>query len=141
MSIRGFPKRAGVRRGATNAATIAAAAGLFIVAPVGMQSQQDLGWCNAATPSLSLQIKGCTALIQSGRWSERYVAFAYNMRGTAHQGNGEFERAISDYSEAIRLDPAYLFAHYDRNSEFHSAECGGDEFNCDEYCSQKSDAQ
>lgn len=61
-------------------------------------------------------------MIQSGRWPGRYVAFAYYERGGAYQGNGDFDRAISDYSEAIRLDPGYLFADYDRGSELRSAE-------------------
>ncbi len=109
-------------RHVTNAVFVAAAAGLFITAPVSTQTQQGVSWCSAATPDLGLQIKGCTALIRSGRWPGKYVAFAYNVRGTAYQSNGDFDRAISDYSDAIRLDPKYLFAHYDPSSEYHSAE-------------------
>jgi hypothetical protein len=45
---------------------------------------------NSATSDPGLEIKGCTALIQSGQWPERYVAFAYNVRGAAYQGNGDF---------------------------------------------------
>jgi tetratricopeptide (TPR) repeat protein len=125
MSIRGFPKRAGASRYATKAACVAAVAGLFIAAPVSQQTRQETGWCSSITPDLNLQIKGCTALIQSSLWSGNYVAFAYNIRGQAYQGNGDFDRAISDYSEAIRLDPTYVFAHYDSRSEYHSAELKG----------------
>jgi len=106
-------------RGATTAAFVAAAAGLFIAAPADVQ--HEVSWCNDATPDLDLQIKGCTALIQSGQWSEKYVAFAHNNRGNAYQATGEFDRAIADYIEAIRLDPKYVFAHNNRGNEYRSA--------------------
>jgi len=122
MSIRSFPERANVLRGATTAAFVAAAAGLFIGAPAGVQTQQEVSWCNDATPDLDLQIKGCTSLIESGRWSEKYLAFAYHDRGTAYQAKGDFDRAIADYIEAIRLDQKYAFAHNNRGNAHHSAE-------------------
>jgi tetratricopeptide (TPR) repeat protein len=122
MSIRSFPGRANVLRDSITAAFAAAAAGLFIVAPAGVQTQQEVSWCDEPTPDLHLQIKGCTALIQSGRWSEKYVAFAYNDRGNAYQAIGDFDRAIADYIEAIRLDPKYVFAHYNGGDRYRSAE-------------------
>ena len=57
------------------------------------------------------QIRSCTALIQSSQERARDHAFAYNNRGDAWLAKGDNDRAISDYSEAIRLDPkkaAYL---------------------------------
>ncbi len=109
-------------RDATTAAFIAAAAGLFIAVPAAVQTHQEVSWCNAATPDLDLQIKGCTALIQSGRWSEKYLAFAYNNRGNAYQAKSDFDRAIADYIEAIRLDPKYVFAHNNPGNEYRSVE-------------------
>jgi len=122
MSIRSFPERANVLRGTTNAAFVAAAAALFIAAPAGVQTQQEVSWCNDATPDVDLQIKGCTALIQSGRWSVKYLAFAYNDRGTAYQAKGDFDRAITDYIEAIWLDPKYAFAHDNGGNAYRNAE-------------------
>jgi membrane associated rhomboid family serine protease len=57
------------------------------------------------------QIGSCTALIQSSQDRARDRAFAYNNRGNAWLAKGDNDRAIADYSEAIRLDPkkaAYL---------------------------------
>jgi tetratricopeptide (TPR) repeat protein len=109
-------------RGTPTAAFVAAVAALFISAPANVTTQQEGSWCNDATREVGLQIKGCTALIQSGQWSEKYVAFAYNIRGNAYQANGDFDRAIADYSDAIRLDPVYVFAHFDRSNEYRSTE-------------------
>jgi tetratricopeptide (TPR) repeat protein len=36
--------------------------------------------------------------------------------GITYYGKGEFDRAIADYTEAIRLDPDYAEAYYNRSS-------------------------
>ena len=56
------------------------------------------------------QIAGCTALIKEGADNSKLLTNAYNNRGNAHAGNGQFEQAIEDYDEAIKLDPNYTKA-------------------------------
>jgi tetratricopeptide (TPR) repeat protein len=51
------------------------------------------------------QIESCTAAIQSGKWSGKALAWAYNNRGLAYFSAGDLDRAFADDSEAIRLDP------------------------------------
>ena len=41
-------------------------------------------------------------------------AYPYNFRGVARQERGDFEGALADYSEAIRLQPQYATAYYHR---------------------------
>jgi Flp pilus assembly protein TadD len=41
-------------------------------------------------------------------------AFAYCHRGVALTRKGEIDAAIADYTEAIRLHPAYASAYYNR---------------------------
>ena len=38
----------------------------------------------------------------------------YSKRGTAHYNLGQYQRAIEDYSEAIRLKPDYSLAYFNR---------------------------
>ena len=68
--------------------------------------------CSSENPEVS--IAGCTALIRSGQKSGDDLALAFLNRGLAHAEKGEFDWAIKDYDEAIRLDPANATALYAR---------------------------
>src|SRR5438067_481060 len=59
-------------------------------------------------------ISSCSALIQSGRETGRNLASAFTIRGRAYRAAGDFDRAIADYSEAIRIDQNYVLAFYSR---------------------------
>ena len=60
------------------------------------------------------QIRSCTALIQSVRETTHNRAIAYYNRGLAYRAKGDNDRAIADYSEAIRLRPKYMYAYFSR---------------------------
>ena len=86
--------------------------GLFAVAssvPASAQTQEQIDWCvnkgNAYAPDV--RINGCTALIQSGRLSMQGLAKVYNNRCFAHNDAGDYDRALPDCDEAIRLDPKF----------------------------------
>jgi len=79
--------------------------------PVWAQSDQQIGWCSGrdnAAPEAS--ISGCTAMIQSGKYTGEELASVFNNRGIAHSRNGEFELAVQDYDQAIRLSPNFFNA-------------------------------
>ena len=61
--------------------------------------------CNGSDRmSLSGRINGCTALIASSQGTTA-LAIAYNNRGNAYTANGDFDRAIPDFDQSIKLDP------------------------------------
>jgi len=70
------------------------------------------------TFSPDLRISGCTAAIQSGRWSGKDLAWAFNNRCRAYNDNNETDRAIADCTDAIRLDPNYIAAYNNRGAEY-----------------------
>jgi len=70
-------------------------------------------WCFAPGPGDD-RISGCTAMIQSGRETPPNLAEAFKDRGNAYFGNGQYDRAIDDYDQAIRLNPNFAAAFYDR---------------------------
>ena len=75
-------------------------------APATAQLSQNWTWCvnkdNAV--SFDLAISGCTAVIQSGKESKKNLSIAFNNRGNAHYLKKDYDRAIADYNESIRLD-------------------------------------
>lgn len=97
-----------------------AAAGM--PAPAQAQIQQKLNWCigkDGATPNL--QISGCTAIIQSGKFSGNELGILVGTRGNAYAQKKNYDLAIADYSQAIRLDPkdAAVFFFARGNAYFH----------------------
>jgi tetratricopeptide (TPR) repeat protein len=59
-------------------------------------------------------IADCTRAIQSGRFTGHALALKFSNRGVEWRIKGDYERAISDYDDAIRLDPKYADAWYNR---------------------------
>ena len=66
--------------------------------------EQQWKWC-AQNTDLDLLIGGCTALIQGGRETQHNLAVAFTNRGVAYERKGQYDRAIQDYDQAIRLNP------------------------------------
>ena len=58
-----------------------------------------------------LAISGC------GRSNEEQAIAAYN-RGISYIEKGEFDKAIADYTEAIRLNPKNAKAYYNRGTSY-----------------------
>jgi tetratricopeptide (TPR) repeat protein len=85
------------------------------------QTQKDWDWCKSTDGvSLDQQIKGCTALIDSGKQPTEVLAAAFNYRGFSYHGKGEFARAIQDYSHAIKLMPDYADAYSNRGADYNN---------------------
>src|SRR5689334_19571439 len=78
-----------------------------LISPTLAQTQQEVDWCvnkeGAFSPDVA--IKGCTASIDSGRWSGRDLVWAFKNRANAYLGKSDYSRAIADMTEALRLDP------------------------------------
>ena len=80
----------------------------LLAVPGKAQESQDWQWCvnKGDTFSADQQIAGCTAITQSGQETEKdRLAKAYSSRGIAWLDKGDFDRAIADFNDAIRLDP------------------------------------
>jgi lipoprotein NlpI len=78
----------------------------------GQTREEDAKHCMDSNPDVS--IGGCTALIQSGQLTNYNLANAFNNRGLSYHVKGEYDRAIQDYDQAIRLNPGYAYAFFNR---------------------------
>ena len=67
---------------------------------------------NAVQPADPPEVSLIT--INANDISVRSLSITYNSRGNAYADLGEYRRAIEDYDQALRLDPNYVFAHYNR---------------------------
>jgi tetratricopeptide (TPR) repeat protein len=87
------------------------------VAPAWAQWTEDAQKC-AETSDPNLAFDLCTRAIQSGALSGSGLAVTFNNRGNAYQSKGDYQRAIQDYDEAIRIDPEAALAFNNRGSAF-----------------------
>jgi lipoprotein NlpI len=88
------------------------AAFFVVVGSALAASQRDWADCESDDPDRN--IAGCTRIIQGRGETAKNRAIAYYNRGVAYHDKGDLDRAIADYTEAIRLDPKYAKAYSNR---------------------------
>ena len=84
--------------------------------PALAASQRDWDACISQDPDTS--IAGCTRILDAGDETPKVHSTVYNARGVAYKRKGDYDRAIADYDEAIRLDPNYANAYSNRGNEY-----------------------
>ena len=76
-------------------------------------ARQDINTCYKST-NPDLAISYCTQMIASGQLSGKGLGFAFYKRGNAYNEKGDYEQAIQDYDQAIRLNPGHATAFSNR---------------------------
>jgi tetratricopeptide (TPR) repeat protein len=66
---------------------------------------QEIRRCDSNDVHPDIRIVACTRNIESGRFTGSNLAIAFSNRGLAYKRKSQWDRAIADYSEAIRLNP------------------------------------
>src|SRR5579871_5052682 len=96
--------RATMRRQAWVATTIC---GISFCASAAAATGDEIRMrCALAGQNPALAIIACTALIQSGQQATAKDLFRiFFSRAAAHDAQQQYDRAIEDYDQAIRLDP------------------------------------
>jgi len=80
---------------------------------------QQFDWCSGKdSPTPKMQIAGCSGLIESGRGNQKGLSEAFYNRGNAYAASGDFDRAIADYDQAIRLNPNMAAAFGNRGHAY-----------------------
>jgi tetratricopeptide (TPR) repeat protein len=87
----------------------------LVLVKANCQTSEELAWCGSSGALVpDLVIGGCSAVIQSTGKTTETLAVAFNNRGMAFRLKGEYERAITDYDQAIKLNPAFANAWNNR---------------------------
>jgi tetratricopeptide (TPR) repeat protein len=63
-------------------------------------------------------IEACTRAIHSDRFDQKNLAIIYSNRANQRDRIGEFEKAIADHDEAVRLDPVYAAGYMHRGNTY-----------------------
>ena len=87
---------------------------------VGQTGDENEKRCADSTEDSDVRIGACTALIQFSQQSTGHLAVAYNDRGNGYKDRGEYDRAIQDFGQAIRLKPDFAIAFYNRGNAYDS---------------------
>src|SRR5579871_5861847 len=78
--------------------------------PASAQQSQNWKRCENKDDA-DLAIRACTEIIQSGRETKKNMAIAFRKRGIAYKTLGQYDSAIADFNESIRLDPTASCFH------------------------------
>jgi tetratricopeptide (TPR) repeat protein len=99
---------------------VIAVAGLILSASATLAQNQRWDWCNGKNDaSADLIVSGCTALIQAGKERAKKLAIAFHNRGNALRRKAEYDRAIADFDQSIKLDPKAYDPYVDRGWTYH----------------------
>ena len=101
--------RRGIVRGTAAALILLSLAGLAAAQrPAQGPKFKNIELCNGVDrTSPDIQIDACTSLIDSGKQTPQTLVIAYNNRGNAYVAKGEYDRAVQDYDQSIKLNPNY----------------------------------
>ena len=87
---------------------------MILLPQTALLSQTSKAWSQCIGregPIADLVIEGCGAIIEAGQGTPAQLGLAFNNRGVAYRLKGEYDHALDDYNEAIRLNPTSA-SHY-----------------------------
>ena len=110
------------------AALLAAAFLVSLDARLAPAQADDVADCQSGQPDKT--IRGCTAIIKSGRLfgnpiSKENLALVYFNRGLAHTQEGDLDDAIADFGQAVRISPNHANAYASRGEVSTAGRSGG----------------
>src|SRR5262245_12506321 len=85
---------------------------LTVAVSAGPNPRNDFDTCQNGSGDIA--IAACNRAIGSGKFSKRNLGGLHNNRGIQYSQKHDYDRAIADFNEAIRLDPNDAHAYSNR---------------------------
>ena len=79
---------------------------------------EEVKRCDFGGGHPDIRIVACTRNIKSGRFTGSNLAVAFSNRALAYKKKGQWDNAINDYDEAIRLKPDFAEALSNRGNVY-----------------------
>ena len=79
----------------------------------------DAAQCAKGGQPTDARIAACTRAITSGELSSENLGITYNNRGNGWVNNGEYDKAIADYDEAIQLNAQRALTYGNRGNAWY----------------------
>src|SRR3974390_602589 len=89
-----------------------------MTAPALTQTLREMKCTGNSDIPWDAQIVGCSNAIKAGKFTGTGLAAALPDRGKAYSAKQEYDRAIADYTEALRVDTNYAGAFSGRGTAF-----------------------
>src|SRR5690348_6558659 len=87
---------------------------LLLTATDFASAADDVAICKEPKKAPDAALAACTRLLRSRRFNNAALSSIHTSRGLAFRLKNDYERAISDYNEAIRLNPKNAIAYNNR---------------------------
>ena len=95
-----------------------AAALLWSPAAASADLAGEAALCRDETAHPDARVGACTYLIRWGDHGDKSLAAAFHARGLAYDAIGDGKKAVSDFSESIRLNPGNAVAYNNRANAY-----------------------
>jgi Tfp pilus assembly protein PilF len=92
------------------------AAGALLAGTSGARAADDAKAC--LNESGEAAIEACTRAIKSRRYAGHVLARQYLSRGAERRSNEDYDAALADFAEALKVDKKYADAYYNRCAIF-----------------------
>ena len=99
-------------------------AGMLLLAALGcipVEAQvaaEALNICRSDAGPAAARIAACTRAVEEAAGDETTRIEAFLQRGILHEEGGEWEAAVRDYTEAIKLDGTNATAYFNRGNAY-----------------------
>jgi tetratricopeptide (TPR) repeat protein len=90
--------------------------------PVLAETRQEYDWCYDPDATDDQTVQGCTAMIESGKYTGIKLSDAYDNRGVGFNGKKQYDLSIPDFKKAVSLNPRNYQAFNNLGNAYYAQE-------------------